>query len=284
MLPLRFARLALLRNILVDQVRAPHLTPYQQRDAMQRKVKNLSVLSPLPHGFVQGLSGKDLTNHMGGIRRFFVGYPRGVCVKRGQLVPVALKEPLKSGIRKFDRALPVKNDDSQRAILYERIQICGLSMKINGQAVSLADLGSHDESYCGQHHHQKGYFVKHDCGRREQMHRDDDSKIHDEQAGDNSPDSLTYRNPDDRNKTQIKMIVMLAPVSENYEEDDEYRQRLARGFCDPTKSEFRYGVTRSGGAELRACWREPTTNMRKQMDKKKRCDAQHADGVTQKPP
>ena len=52
-------------------------------------------------------------------------------------------------------------------------------------------------------------------------------KFSDEQAGDNSPNSLPHRNPDDRNKTQIKMIVTPLLESEHYEEDGEYRQRLA---------------------------------------------------------
>ena len=89
---------------------------------MQCQVKSLSVPSALPDGFAQGLSGKDLTNQFRGIGSLIVGYLLPLDVNRGKLVPVALKEPFESGIRQFDRALPVKNDDSQRAILYERIQ------------------------------------------------------------------------------------------------------------------------------------------------------------------
>ena len=127
--------------------------------------------------------------------------------------------------------------------------------------MSLADFGSHDESYCRQHQHEQSGFVEHDCGGWKQMHRDYDSKIRDEQAGDNSPDSLTHRNPDDRNKTQIKMIVIPVLGSEHCEEDDEYRQRLARRFCDPTKTEFRWVERALGGrsfegvgeSQLRTC-------------------------------
>jgi len=77
------------------------------------------------------------------------------------------------------------------------------------------------------------------------MHRHYDSKIRDEQAGDKSPNSLTHRNPDDGEKTQIKMIVIPVLGSEHCDEDGEYRQRLARRFRDPTKGEFRWGETRS---------------------------------------
>jgi hypothetical protein len=80
------------------------------------------------------------------------------------------------------------------------------------------------------------------------MHRDYDSKIRDEQAGDNSPNSLTHRNPDDRNENQIKLIVIPVLGSEHCDEDGEYRQRLAGRFCDPTKGELQWGETRSCGA------------------------------------
>jgi hypothetical protein len=81
------------------------------------------------------------------------------------------------------------------------------------------------------------------------MHRDYDARIHDEQAGDNPPDSLTHCNPDDRNKTQIKMIVTV-PWAEDYEEDGEYRQSLARRLYDPSKGKFRQGKTPSRGTAL----------------------------------
>ena len=71
---------------------------------------------------MQGVSGKDLTNQLRGVGSLIARYPHSPDVDRGKLVPVALKESFESGIRQFDRALPVKNDDSQRAILYKRIQ------------------------------------------------------------------------------------------------------------------------------------------------------------------
>jgi hypothetical protein len=77
------------------------------------------------------------------------------------------------------------------------------------------------------------------------MHCDYDSKIRDQQAGYNSPNSLTHSNPDDRNKAQIKMIVIPVLGSEHCDEDGEYRQPLARRFSDPTKGKFRWGETRS---------------------------------------
>ena len=46
--------------------------------------------------------------------------PHDPKIDRGEFVPVVLKEFFKSGIRQFDRALPVKNHDPQRAILYQR--------------------------------------------------------------------------------------------------------------------------------------------------------------------
>jgi hypothetical protein len=128
MLPLLFVRLGLLGNVDIDQVRASYFTPYQQRDAMQCQVKNLSVPSLPPDGFAQGVSGKDLTNQLRRIGTPVAKYLRSPHVDRGQLVLVTLKESFESGIRQFDCALPVKNNDSQRAILYQRIQVCSLSI------------------------------------------------------------------------------------------------------------------------------------------------------------
>jgi hypothetical protein len=128
MLPLLFGRLGLLGNVHIDQVRASYFTPHQQRDAMQCKVKNLSVPSLLPDGFAQGVSGKDLTNQLRGIGTPITKYVRSPDVDRGKLVLVALKESFESGIRQFDCALPVKDNDSHRAILYKRIQVCSLSI------------------------------------------------------------------------------------------------------------------------------------------------------------
>ena len=217
---------------------------------MQCQIKNLPVLAPLPHGRVQGVSGKDLTESVApNSVPSSSSNPHTGNVDRGEFVPVVLEKFLESGIRQFDRALPVKNDDSQWAILYKRVQISGLFIEIDGEAVSLADLGSHDESYRGQHQHEQGDFGEQGRGRGEQMHRDYDSKIHRQQAGDNSPDSLTHRNPDDRNETQIKMIVTPILGSEHDAEDSEYRQALAKSFCERAKSEFR-----SSGIALLAGW------------------------------
>jgi hypothetical protein len=116
---------------------------------MKCKIKNLSVPPSLPDGFVQGLASKDLTNQLRGIGSSIVEYPHTFKVNRSKLVPIALKQPLESGIHQLDRTSPVKNNDSQRAILYERIQIRRLSIQVNSQAVALADFGSHDEAYRG---------------------------------------------------------------------------------------------------------------------------------------
>ncbi len=106
-----------------------------------------------------------------------------------------------------------------------------LPVEIDCHTVSLADLRSHDESYCGQYEHEKGDLIELGGGRGKQIHRDYDSKIHGEQASDDSPDSLPHRNPDDRDKTQIKMVVTSILESEQDEENSKYRQGLAKCFC-----------------------------------------------------
>src|SRR4029077_12453396 len=76
-----------------------------------------------------------------------------------------------------------------------------LSIQINGQAVSLANLGAHDESYRGQNHHEQRDLVEHYCRGWKQMHCHHDSKIQYQQAGDDAPDALTQSNPDDWDET-----------------------------------------------------------------------------------
>src|SRR2546426_601396 len=88
MLPLCFVRPDLFRNVLVDQVCAPHFTVYQQRDAMQCQIKNLPVFAPLSHCPVQRVSGEDLRNQLPGVRSFIVRYPDIPNINRGELVPV----------------------------------------------------------------------------------------------------------------------------------------------------------------------------------------------------
>src|SRR5580704_7568644 len=97
------------------------------------------------------------------------------------------------------------------------------------------------------------------------MHRAHDSKIESQQAGNNSPDSLTYGYPDDRNETQIKMIITTVPGSEHHPENGNYRQALAKDFRERTKSERSFPGMRSGWVEVGG-WRQPVANMWKYMN------------------
>src|ERR1022692_5001112 len=113
---------------------------------MQGQIENLAVLAPLPHSAVQCVSGEDLGDQMRGGRSLTTRYLQTPNVNRAEFVPVVLEEFLESGIRQLYAALPVENDDCQRAILYQRVQIGGLFIQIDSQALPLTDLRSHDES------------------------------------------------------------------------------------------------------------------------------------------
>ena len=67
---------------------------------------------------------------------------------------VVLEELLERGIGQIDGALTVKNDDRQRAVLYQRVQVGGLFIQVKRQPVPLADLGSYDQSYSRHHQHE----------------------------------------------------------------------------------------------------------------------------------
>src|SRR6266404_1333356 len=273
MLPLCFRGSDLPRNILVDQVCSPHLIVFHQGNAMQRQVKNLPVFAPLSHCPLQRVSREDLQNQLTGVPSLIVGYPHISNIERGELVLVILKEFLESGICQLDASLPIENYNPQRAILYQRVQVSGLFVQINCQAVSLADLGPDDQSDCGHNQHEEGNFGEQRSRGRKQMHRDDNSKVQRKHRGDNSPDSLTHGNPDDRNETQIEMIVAPVLASEHHPQDGKNRRTLAAAFCQPSQTEFLSEGRRPGWIERAGYWHEPIANMRKYMDEKKRGDA-----------
>src|SRR6266849_8153373 len=109
MLPLCFCGPDLPRNILVDQVCAPHLVVLQEGDAMQCKVKNLPVFAPLSHCPLQRVSGEDLQNQLRGVLSLIFRYSHASNIERGEFVSVILKNLLESGICQLDVALPIEN-------------------------------------------------------------------------------------------------------------------------------------------------------------------------------
>src|ERR1700691_4636903 len=79
------------------------------------------------------------------------------------------------------------------------------------------------------------------------------------------------------------MIIAPVPKSEHYQENSEYRKSLAKSFRDRRESEFQRGGTRSTGTEREGRRGQPTTNVRKDMDEKRRSNTYQTDGVAQEP-
>ena len=73
---------------------------------------------------------------------------------------VVVEKFFEGGIRQVHASLPVENSDAQRAILNQGIQISGLFIQIQGQAVSLTDLRADDKSNRRLHQHEQGDLCK----------------------------------------------------------------------------------------------------------------------------
>ena len=115
-------------------------------------------------------------------------------------------------------------------------QLCAAFQQLNREPVPLRYRRSHDEPRGRDDEHEEPVHWQHLGGRTGVVQTNHDAKIQSEQADDNSPDSLTHRNPDDRNEGNKEDLKVQKWGSEQHPQRKQQSADLTRQFDEFPKT------------------------------------------------
>jgi hypothetical protein len=171
---------------------------------MHFQVEDLSILAPSPGRRVQGLSSNDLLNGKSGLSPGIIGHEYATKITAREFSLSKAKQLVERGIRQVDAALLIEDNDSERTVLYQRIQVNGLFLQVKRNPVSLAHGRSYNQSDSGNHQHKQADLGRDAGHSRENVHGNNHAEIECQHSADHPTNSLPHGNPDDGNKAQIK--------------------------------------------------------------------------------
>ncbi len=220
----------LLRNVFVDHVGTMDPAGHHQRNGMHFQIEDLSILAPPPGRRTQGFSGNDLLDRESGSAPGFIGHEYGREITAGKLSLSKAKQPIERSIRRLDTAFLVQDNDSERTIVDQRIQMDGLFLQVNGNAVPLTHGRSNNQSNSGNHQHEKADLGRNARYRRKNVQGDHDTEIEGEHSRDHPPNSLPHSNPDDGDKAQEKLLARTQSWSEHHPQSRHHQGSLPHAF------------------------------------------------------
>src|ERR1700675_4522189 len=102
--------------------------------------------------------------------------------------------------------IPVEDDDPERCVLNQRIQVAGLLVKLSSNPVPFADCRSDDQTGERDHQHQDANLRQRAWVRREYSQRNYDPKIQGQDSGGRAPDAMAHSNPENWDKAQVEEL------------------------------------------------------------------------------
>src|ERR1700733_106633 len=199
---------------------------------------------------------------------------------------VKLKQTLESVVTTFHSSVFEKNDDSQRGVLNEGIQIFGLPTEFPSHAMPFAYRRADEQARKGNDQHQHSDLGQYRRLLWKYSQGYDDAEIQNKQTGNHALNSVAHGYPNDRDETQIEELQLALGMSEHDPKKNQNDCSLADGLRDRTKRPPRHRFFRGnssadalGGRRRRESPPEPG----KHMDQQERCHDHERDGIAAEP-
>src|SRR6202167_4248584 len=148
---------------------------------------------------------------------------------------VKLKQTLESVVTTLYSSVFVKNDDSQRGVLNEGIQIFGLPAEFASHAMPFAYRRADGKAGKGNNQHQHSDLGQYRRLLWKYSQGYDNAEIQSKQTGNHALNSMAHGYPNDRDETQIEELQSAQGMSEHDPKKNQNACSLSDGLCDRTK-------------------------------------------------